>query len=150
MKIGLVVALDILVNRLGNNTLSKYFTEHSIKKTELYITFGIRHKVEESITDEKQTAEWHKLIKEATQQRIVVKSLHKYKLKSEFKKLYHRLKPLNEKLTPIERNLIALSFQHGIDVDTDDSRLTRVINEVKTTPHLQKFAAKLLSHEKIS
>lgn len=150
MKEGLVIASDVLLIRLEDNTLSKYFAEHSNKKIELYIPFGIRRKVEESITDEKQTIKWHKLIKEAIQQRIVVNSLHKYTLKREFKKLYHKLKSLNEKLIPIERNLIALSFQLGFAVDTDDDRLIRTINDVKTTPHLQMFASKLLSHEKIS
>ena len=91
MKNGLVVAPDTLLDRLQNDTLANYFSNHYSKNIELYIPYGVRRKVEESIFDENQTTKWHKLFKESIQQRIVVDSLHKYKLKKEFKKLYETL-----------------------------------------------------------
>lgn len=148
MKTGQVVATDVLINKIQNNTLEEYFKKYSEQKNELYITFGTRRKVEESLDDENHTLEWHRLLKLAIQNHLVVNSLHKYRLKHEFKKLYHKLKSFSEKLTPIERDFITLAFQLGYEVDSDDSRIIRAVNKVKTTPHLRKFAAKLFSRTK--
>lgn len=145
MKNGKVVATDVLLNALQNNTLTNYFSEYSSKNIELYIPYGVRRKVEESLIDENQTIQWHQLIKQSIKQRVVVDSLHKYQLKREFKELYHKLNSFHEKLTPIEKNLISLSFQLGIDVDSNDPIIIKIINEVKTTPRFDKYTRKIFS-----
>lgn len=146
MKNSLVMAVVPLLNKLENNTLSNYFSECSSRDIVLYIPYGVRRKIEGSLSDENQTAQWHRLIKEAIKQRIVVDSLHKYKLKREYRELYHKLNSFHEKLTPVERNLISLSFQLGIDVVSDDPKIIRALSEVKTSPRLEKYARKFFSH----
>ena len=111
----------------------------------IYITFGVRREVEGLLHSQAQTETWHKLLKEGLQQRLIVKSRHKYTLDRDYKKLFYNLHTFSVKLSDVERNLIALSFQVGIEIDTDDPRIIRVSNEIKSSPHLRKYVIKLFS-----
>lgn len=145
MRKEIAVAADILIDSLKNNTLCIYFSNYLRKGFALFITFGVRRKVEESLENENETKTWHTLLKEALQQRLIVKSRHKYKLNREFKKLYRSLPTRGEKLTLVERELIAFSFQQGVEIDTNDPRIINVINEIKSNPRYRKYTLKLYS-----
>ena len=139
------VASDYILDKVKDGTLLRYFNECREKGISLYIPYGIRKDVEEQLDSENDTQFFHSSLKEMIQQRLVVNSRHKYQLEQEYKPLYRNLNRFNEKLSESERFLIALSLQLGINIETNDSRIIRIINEIKTTPNLQKYAVRLMS-----
>jgi len=145
LKNEVVVAADTLIDNTVNDTLDKLFVEYRRKGYVLYIPFGVRRKVEESLNNEEQTRKWHKLFREGLQQRLIIKSRHKYTLEHDFKKLFRLLPKLGKKLTMSERELIALSFQLGIDIDTNDQKIIRTLSYIKTEPGLKKYALRYFS-----
>ena len=147
MKSEVAVAADVLIDNTVNDTLDKLFAEYRRKECVLYIPFGVRRKVEESLENEELTRKWHKLFRESLQQRLIINSRHKYTLEHNFKKLFRLLPKLGKKLTMSERELIALSFQLGIDIDTNDQKIIRTLSYIKTEPGLKRYALRFFSRE---
>ena len=146
MKQSLVVATDILLKQIKDNKLEDYFCNYRKKGTKLYITIGVRNSVEENLDNDTQTQTWHRLLNEGISQGLIVKSRHKYQLEHDYKILYRHLRTIGDKLTDVEKEVIALSLQEGFEVDTGNPSIVKVLHHIELTPHLQKYARKLISH----
>jgi len=143
----MAVSADVLIDNINNNTLAQFFSKYRAMGDTLYIPFGVRRKVEESLDNEEHTRTWHKLLRESLQHGLVVKSRHKYTLEHDYKVLFRRLHKLGKELTMTERELIALSLQLGVYIDTNDEKITRTLSEIKTNPSLKKYALRLSSRK---
>lgn len=147
MRNEMAVSADVLIDSINNNTLAQFFLKYRAMGDTLYIPFGVRRKVEESLDNEEHTRTWHKLLRESLQHGLVEKSRHKYTLEHDYKVFFRGLHKLGEELTMTERELIALSFQLGIDIDTNDEKITRILSEIKTNPSLKKYTLRLSSRK---
>ncbi|MDE1766296.1 MAG: hypothetical protein KGI27_08515 [Thaumarchaeota archaeon] len=146
MRKSIAIASDKLIDNVRGNSLSTYLQQLRKKNELLYIPYGVRAEVEEALDNEVQTIEYHRLLKEGIQQGFIVNSRHKYTLEHEYKNLYRNLSGFKEKLTEADRQLIALSLQIGIEIDTMDLKIIKTLSEIKTAPHLHKYIMRLMSH----
>lgn len=145
MGTGISLYTDTVIRHLRSGSLEGFLKNCKNSFTHVYITFGVRKEVEEALDNPKETESLHRIIKEGLAQSVIVKSRHKYDLKSDFKILFRRLNGINHELNQVQRHLVALSLQLGIEILTRNKQIIRTINEIKTTPHLQKYAARFLS-----
>lgn len=146
MRQSLVVAADVLLKHIKDGTLANYFCTYKKNGVTLYITFGVRNSIEEVLDDVDKTETWHRLLNEGIAQGLIVKSRHKYHLEHDYKMLYRNLRTIGDKLSDAEKEVITLSLQEGIEIDTDNPGIYKVVNYIETTQHLQKYARKLISH----
>lgn len=146
MRKSIAIAADKLLVNVRGNSLSAYWQQLRKKNELIYIPYGVRSEVEETLDNEDQTIYYHSRLKEGIRQGFIVNSRHKYTLEHEYKNLYRNLSGFKEQLTEADKQLIALSLQLGIEIDTMDPKIIKTINEIKTTPHLQKYVMRLMSH----
>ena len=140
-----VVGKDVLMQHLRLGTLSDYFAKNLRDGNKLFITFGTRTEIEKEIDDEELSKKWHRILKEAILQRVVVKAHREYQLQKLHKLLFDNLHTFDSSLTISEKQIIALVCQHGIRMETDDLRLIRVLSKIKLSPHLKKYTIKLFN-----
>ena len=145
MQTSKVVGKDVLIRHLKRGTLSDYFAKNLQNNNKLFITFGVRTEIESDLDDEELSKEWHRLLKEAFLQRVVVKTRQKYQFQKQYKQLFYNLYTFDNGLTDGEKQIIVLACQHGIMMETNDPRLITVLNKIKLSPHMQKYTIKLLN-----
>ena len=148
MRTGISTYTDTIIRHLRNGFLDDFLKNCKNNDVRVYIPFGVRKEVEESLESPVETESLHHIMKEGFAQGVIVKSRHKYDLDRDFKILFRRLNGINRELNQVQRHIIALSLQLGIEIHTRNKQIIRTINEIKTTPHLQKYAARFLSKGK--
>lgn len=140
---------DTLCSYLKNGTLEEFFEKCKLENIRLYIPFGVRKEVEEILEDEASAQVWHNTLKQGLAQGVVIKSRHKYDFERDYKLLYHKLNSFDEDLNNVQKHIIALSLQEGINIDTNNPKIIRALNTIKISPHLQKYLHRLYSKGKI-
>jgi len=148
MRIGISMYTDTIIRHLRNGFLDGFLKNCKNNDVRVYIPFGVRKEVEESLENPAETESLHHIMKEGFAQGVIVKSRHKYDLDRDFKILFRRLNGINRELNQVQRHIVALSLQLGIEIHTKNKQIIRTISEIKTTPHLQKYAARFLSKGK--
>lgn len=148
MRIDALVYTDILIEHLRHGTLETFLKKYKKNEARLYIPFGVRGEVEESLDDIDEIKSWHNLLKQGLSQGLIVKSSHKYDFERPYKILFSKLNSINPELSPVQRHIVALSLQLGIYIITKNEQINRTINKIKITTHLQKYSIRLISKEK--
>ena len=148
MRNNILVYSDTLIEHLRKRTLETFLEECKKNNTRLYIPFGVRKEVEEDLDTANETESWHNLLKQGLFQGVIVKSRHKYDFERPYKILFSRLNSINLELNSVQRHIVTLSLQLGININTKNKQIIRTINEIKTTTHLQKYSTRLISKEK--
>ncbi len=148
MRNNISIYSDTLIDHLRRGTLETFLEECKQESTRLYIPFGVRKEVEEDLDNVVETELWHNLLKQGLSQGVIVKSRHKYDFERPYKILFSRLNSINPELNSVQRHIVTLSLQIGINVNTNNKQIIRTINEIKTTAHLQKYATRLISKAK--
>ena len=144
-----IMYTDSLKNYIHKGTFEKYLEECKNNNVRLYIPFGVRKEVAESLDNETDSQMWHNTLKQGLVQGVVIKSRHKYDFERDFKLLYHKLNSVDNELNNTQKHAIALSLQQGIIIDTKNSRIIRALSTIKTSPHLEKYLHRLYSKGKL-
>lgn len=139
------VYTDVLCSHLKNGRLDEYLENCKNDNKRVYIPFGVRKEVEESLETEAETKAWHRILKEGLAQGVIVRSPHRYDFEKDYKVFYKKLNSIDPDLDNVRKHIITLSLQLGIFIDTNDSKIHRALNEIKIRPHLQKYLQRLYS-----
>ena len=95
MRIGISLYTDIVLRHLRSSRLEEFLRNCRNNGVRVYIPFGVRKEVEESLDNPIETESLHRIMKEGLSQGVIVKSRHKYDLDRDFKILFRRLNGIN-------------------------------------------------------